>query len=386
MAVNKFTNGAGDNTWGTAGNWSQGTVPISTDGHVTTFDGTSPNCTVNASNRSCGAIDFTGYTNTITMTFAITCVGNITFASGMSVSGAGGFTSGKSGGGSATITSNGFTWPNNFTVGGSGGGSWTITLVGDLIISGLLTQNGAHAIVWNKTTSEKLYANGGLTVAINSTSGDLYFVLGGGTLTMTATNGWPYDTELAGNVTVSGNVYYRTGTLKYTSGTVTVTSSTLNLTASCTLDTAGMDWNIITTTTTTSQTYTINSTLSAATLNLGTTTSQTFEGTAGFTVGTLSCSATGAQTINLKESVTYTITSSLSCFTSRVGSIVLFTSSHASTKAIITLTNNVTTICNVLANFTRIDASGGRTINGFNSVITDCINIREYHDLQTVAA
>ena len=40
--------------------------------------------------------------------------------------------------------------------------------------------------------------------------------------------------QYAGNVTVSGNVYYGTGTMTYTSGTITTTSSTLNIQASCT--------------------------------------------------------------------------------------------------------------------------------------------------------
>jgi hypothetical protein len=37
----------------------------------------------------------------------------------------------------------------------------------------------------------------------------------------------------------------------------------------------------------------------------------------------------------------------------------------------------------VLSNFTRIDASNGRTIRSFNGTITDCLNIVGFTDIAT---
>jgi hypothetical protein len=505
MAVNRFTNGAGGNTWGTAGNWSQGTIPTASDGHVTTFDASSPNCTVNASGRVANNIDFTGYTNTITMTNTIAVSGNVTLDAGMVISGSAALLINAA----STITSGGKTWPNavtwsgtntqtlvgNFQVNGlvtvsasttfnktsaekiiinggvttgigskilgtldfewtggtwaSGGGSgiefsnnltiagnvtyniidksggtitytsgtvsstgfailrpstsitintngmtWvnittsgttpTITLTSNLSCSGLFTFGASSSITINKTASETLTISGGM--AVNSvTLGTAKIILTGGTWSGTNVTGLANDLDLQGTITVSGNVYYRTGILTWVSGVVTVTSSTLNLTGSCTLATNGMSWNDITLSNTTAFTYTINSLLTAsATLTIGTGAVQTFAGTAGFTVGTLSVPSITAITINFKESITYTVTTSLLCKDSRTGSIVLFTSSHASTKAILTLSNGASN--NVLAAFTRIDASGGRPIRPFMGVITDCSNIENQNDLATVAS
>ena len=379
MAVNLFTNGAGGNTWGTAGNWSLGTIPTASDGHDTTFDATSPNCTVNASNRVCNRITFVGYTNTITMTFRITVSGNVTLDAGMGISGSGDLVINTG----STITSNGKTWPNNLS---STGSSVTLTLVGDLIINGLLTIGSVQTL--NKTTTETLTLNGGLNIGIVSTTsswvGSAKVILTGGTWSHSNLGNVGLNLDIQGNVTISGNVYYRNGTITYVSGTITVTSSTLNLVTSCTLATSGITWNNITLSNTTALTYTINSLLSASgTLTIGTGATTTFAGTAGFSVGTLSCANTTATTINFKESITYTITTFLSAYFSRTGSIVLFTSSHATTKANLVLSNGAA--CNCLASFTRIDASGGRPIRSWNGAITDCINIVNFQDLKSYA-
>jgi hypothetical protein len=492
MAVNLFTNGAGGNTWGTAGNWSLGTVPTATDGHDTTFDATSPNCTVNASNRVCNNIDFTGYTNTITMTFQITVSGNVTLDSTMGVSGSGNLQISQT----STITSNGKVWPNNVIFANSN----TKTLIGDFEISGSLTCSTSTTTI-NRTTSEKIIVNGlvinGITVgtaevlmksgtwsgssvtgiannltldgnitistnvyyrtgtlkyssgtitvsgstlhltqsttidtdgmswndlslansgatqtllsdldilgtttitaaqtinssgptlntagiAVNNiTTGTAKVVLTGGTWSGTSVNGIANNVDINGNVTISGTVYYRTGTLTYVSGTVTTTGSTLQISLSCTLDTDGMIWNNVTTVNAAGNTYTLNSTLRSNVFTAGNI-SFALDGTHGFNVETFVNSTVTGITLTLKEGITYTITLALNCFLSRVGSTFLFTSSHASNKAILTLQNPAE--CNVLANFTRIDASNGRTIPTFNGTITDCLNIVEFHDLPT---
>ena len=78
MAANIFT-GATNSLFSVATNWSLGTVPTSTDANTATFDATSPNCTVNVSSN-CQSLDFTGYTNVLTMTFILTVSnGTVTF-------------------------------------------------------------------------------------------------------------------------------------------------------------------------------------------------------------------------------------------------------------------------------------------------------------------
>jgi len=85
MTINTFV-GTTDNDWGTSTNWSSGTVPTSTDGYITTFDATSPNCTISGSNKVANALDFTNYINTVTfITYGISVYGNITLGANMNI-------------------------------------------------------------------------------------------------------------------------------------------------------------------------------------------------------------------------------------------------------------------------------------------------------------
>jgi hypothetical protein len=274
--------------------------------------------------------------------------------------------------GSCSFDTNGMDW-NGVTIGNTS----TITLVSNFSMSGLLEVLVATTI--NSTTSETFTTTGGVQLT-NILSGNAQLYLSGGTWSAVSSNGpLRMNTIINGNITVSGTVYFNSNTLSYNSGTVTVTGSTLDLgqTAGSTLDTNGMTWNTVSFGT---FTYNINSLFSAVTIL--TAVSPTFAGTHGWTCGTFSHTGVSAFTITLKEFITYTITNLFSCFSSRVGSIVLFTSSHGTNRANLILNNPST--CNVLANFTRIDASGGRTINTFNGTVTGCVNIRAFNDLATV--
>jgi hypothetical protein len=133
MAANIFTNGAGGNTWGTAGNWSLGTIPTASDGHVATFDATSPACTVNTSARFCNAINFTGYVNTITMTNSITVSGAITL--GFGVGGTSSLSGNLIAATTATLTSSGSSWTGNmqFNI------AQTFTLADNWTVTGTVT-------------------------------------------------------------------------------------------------------------------------------------------------------------------------------------------------------------------------------------------------------
>lgn len=194
-------------------------------------------------------------------------------------------------------------------------------------------------------------------------------------LSLTVTSGYTGTRTHSAVLTVAGNVTF--GANETIAG-----SSSMTISATSTITSNGKTWpnNI---TINSSITVTNNSLLTVnGILSLGA--NVTFAGTNGFTTRTLSVSSTSTVTITLKESITYSVTSGLESYLSRVGSIVLFTSSHASTKAILTLQNGAS--CNCLANFTRIDASGGRPIRTFFGVITDSLNIENVNDLQTVSS
>lgn len=118
MADRYFRN-TGNVNWGVTTNWSAtsgggsvGAIPTSAD--TVFFDTNSGPCTVNVAGV-CTSIDFTNYTNTITMTNGISVWGNITLFSGMTISGTGGLTINAN----STISPNNRTWPNNITTSGS---------------------------------------------------------------------------------------------------------------------------------------------------------------------------------------------------------------------------------------------------------------------------
>lgn len=295
MAANIFT-GATNSNWGTSTNWSQGAVPTASDGFVTTFNNTSPNCTVNTSSRVCNGIDFTGYTNTITMTFQISVSGNITLASSMGISGSGQLIMVTSG----TVTSNGKTWPNAFFLTAT---TMTVTLADALNITGLFTISnsgtytfsgafnitcGTASIGGTSTLSGNITVSGSVAFAssagtINGASFNLY--IGGsisfntGLVTMSGTAGiifngtstWPSTAtsntiknnltiNTSGTITFAGTFAYNTGTFTYTAGTVVTTGSTLNAALSTTFNTNGITWNNVTFAGT-SQTFTLSSNL-----------------------------------------------------------------------------------------------------------------------------
>jgi hypothetical protein len=102
QAASYYFRNAGVN-WGTAANWSltdgggaTGAVPLSTD--LVYFTTNSGNCTLDASNKVCKAINFTGYTNTITFTNSLTVSGSVILSTGMGFAGSGTLTINAAGG------------------------------------------------------------------------------------------------------------------------------------------------------------------------------------------------------------------------------------------------------------------------------------------------
>jgi hypothetical protein len=274
--------------------------------------------------------------------------------------------------GTCTLNANGITWNNVLCSLG------IITLTSNFTCTGTTTI--ANNITINKSTSETWSSNG-LTMSSGRLDGNGEVVLTGGTWTCGANIIVYNPLTFAGNVTVSGTVNYRRNTLKYTSGTVTTTGSTLSVAGeSIVFDTNGINWdNVII-----GVNVTVNSLLNVTnTLTLTANTNISFSGTSGWTCATLLNASTGSATITLKDGNTYTVNTLFDCYQSRVGAVVLFTSSSATLKAILTLVNGAS--CKCLANFTRIDARAGRTINTFGGTITSSDNIRQFYDLATVS-
>jgi hypothetical protein len=175
----------------------------------------------------------------------------------------------------------------------------TKTLSTNFSTGGVVTISGATVV--NRTTTETFTINNGLTVNA-ALSGNAVVTLVGGTWSGASTITAPL--TFNGNPTISGNVYYGTGTLGYTSGTPVVTSSTLNLTANCTLNTSTMGWNNITINSGATYTLTsdlrINGLLSAAVgggTNINRTTSEVIYCYGGFNIGN---NFTGTATIIAK--------------------------------------------------------------------------------------
>jgi hypothetical protein len=115
--------GAINSNWGTAGNWDTGVLPSATGaGSDAIFNASSPNCTVNITTAVCRNLNFTGYTNTITMTNVI-LVGSaaaanpnhsVTLSPTMGISGTNALVTRANG--TTTLTSNGRVWPNTLTI------------------------------------------------------------------------------------------------------------------------------------------------------------------------------------------------------------------------------------------------------------------------------
>lgn len=301
-----------------------------------------------------------GYTATMTHNAVLTIAGNITLGANYTIAGTSSITISAA----STITSNNKTFPNNVSLSGTN----TKILIGNFTIGGVLNLDGANTL--NSTTSEILFVNNGIS-GFQSTLGTATIFLQGGTW-----QGNPLiqnNLTLNGNVTISGTKSYRTGILKYLSGTITTTGSTISCSQSTTFDTFGMTFNIVDLF---SGGFTLNSKLVCNTI-LFSSNNTTFFGSIGFDTNNVILNGSNSLK-TLVAGVTYTINNSL---TGQVFNNT-FTSS-GSVKANLVLGYNA--VCSIMANFTMINASGGRTINTWNGNVTDCINVNIYTDLQTVA-
>jgi hypothetical protein len=250
-----WRNGTGNGLWGTAGNWDTGVVPTAAlAGTDAIFDSLSPNCTVNITTAACRNLNFTGYTNTITMTNSIT-VGSsssanpnhsVTLSPTMGVAGTGNIITRANG--TTTLTSNGKTWPNGLWINNAFTAVNSIATLADNWVVGSLVLgpasntpiifNGAFTITVNGNFNIQL--TGGSVSYIQSTAGSIPTIVlaGTGTWSVAATFatagtsaiglGVNVNINAPGQtVTIANNCYFggagsvaNQSTFSYTAGTV----------------------------------------------------------------------------------------------------------------------------------------------------------------------
>ena len=142
------------------------------------FTANSPVCTVDTAGVGL-TLNFTGYASTITMTAGLTISGSVTLVSAMTIAGA----SGLAVNATATLTSNGKTWPNALTLTGTS----TMTLADDWNVDELLTI-GASTLS-TTINGGTIYAGAGYTVGgtTGNVTGTSRIVMDGtGTINMSA--------------------------------------------------------------------------------------------------------------------------------------------------------------------------------------------------------
>lgn len=147
--------------------------------------------------------------------------------------------------GACTLNTSGMNW-NNITFSTTG----TYTLSSNLSIDGTLTVNTAITIT---LSTSNIILSGSLTITGTG-------IIQGQTITLDGTGTWSHTStgtvqsnltiNTIGTITISGTVYYNTGTLTYTTGTVITTGSTLTITNTTTLSSGNLIWNNLSTSTT----------------------------------------------------------------------------------------------------------------------------------------
>jgi len=424
MAARYFVNGGVDNNWGTTGNWSltsggAGGEAVPTASDDVTLDTNSPNCTLDTTSRVALTLTATNYTGTMTFDQDLTVSGSITLGSGMTLAGSGQLIAGATG----TLTSNGKSVNIILKLQGAS----TLTLADNWDVSGTLRLGSTTQTTTVNSNSILLSGSLETTGTTGVTTGTTTFVFDG-TGTWSNTGGSTYTFRLpttintAGTLTVSGTVYYNTGTLTYTAGTVVTTGSLLhNNAAATTFATEGVTWNDldirggVTVTLTNilkcSGTATINSGNNTLTINGSTlestgsiTNAQTSATTQGTTVFLMSGTGTYSSpslttgrvsnplTINTAGTVTFsgsnafgtgTITHTAGTVTTTSSTLVLRTSITLDTDGItwnnVDMTTGATTVTlssdwNVSGTFTVGIGNSNMIINGSNLNISGSVS------------
>src|SRR3990167_4070515 len=219
------------------------------------FTANSPVCTVDTAGVGL-TLNFTGYASTITMTAGLTISGSVTLVAAMTISGASGLIIN----GTATLTSNGKTWPNALTL----QSNTTSTLADNWTVTG--TFGCAGGSTGTRTINgNNVFCQTSLTVATNISMAGTTVVNLTGTGTWTSPTGTLTSVIIntSGTITMAAaEIRFNTGTFTYTAGTVVTTGNTFTVAAASTLNTSGIVWNNFTVTGTQSTTLTSDLTLS----------------------------------------------------------------------------------------------------------------------------
>ena len=190
-----------NNNWNQANNWSTvsstsavniGTFPSSATLDPVIFDANSIQVTVNVAS-ACTSINFTGYTNTITMTFGITVSGNVTLGAGMTILGTGGLFIINA---NCTLTSNNKTWPNTLSLGG--GAIFNATFADNWRVGSLVVPVSNGAVFLGNT----IYVNGDVNLYLQRVGTTTDIVLDGTgdqTLTSSTVSGLPIESSITIN-------------------------------------------------------------------------------------------------------------------------------------------------------------------------------------------
>jgi hypothetical protein len=355
----------GGTNWGSAsGVADNASVPSSVDDAI--FDGVgtkgNTNSIISAIITVLSLTVTSGYTSTMTHNAVLTIAGNVTLNTSYTISGSSGIVISAA----STITSNGKTFPNNVTFSGVN----TKTLNGSWVIGGSLTISSTTTL--NQTGTDSLSCSG--LIQSVSISGTAKIILKGGTWSNSQVIFCGCDLDLDGNISISNGNIGNGKTIKYLSGTITH-SGTFYVTSAAIIDVApviflqGFFLNG-------TFTITINSLLKFSGNILIGQNNKIFSGTSGFECDSIT-NFGNAETRTFQNGVTYTINGN---FNYRGGT---FISNHPTLRAIIILKNGA--ICNTNTSFTRIDSSGGRTINTWTGTVTDCVNVRRFTDFQGVS-
>jgi hypothetical protein len=265
MATNVFT-GSVSSAWTLAANWSQTAVPTASDGFVTTLNGTSPACTLGSAGN-CQSLDFTGYTNTFTMSagLTVTALGAgtsvVTLGSGMTISGTQTLTIANNAN-AITFTGNGITYPGSLTFSNNTSsptytfsGTWQNTgLVRFNVTTGTVTCNGG-TLGLGGNFEMLSYSTGTLvgTTVFQSNGSSGPFVSGAAILNGLPSGGFGATFEIANgantaptNTNTSPFVINSGGVLKYTSGVLPGGGTGYYVLNGGTLTTnASVTWNVI---------------------------------------------------------------------------------------------------------------------------------------------
>jgi hypothetical protein len=345
----------------TSGGASGASVPLAADDVFFNANSGAGTATINVASN-CRNLNLTGFTGTIDFTNNLTVNGTaLNFGTGgYTVTGTG-FLIYALVNATFSITSNGTVWTGNIRIGNL---QPTITFVDNFSITGNLELVSGGTTTFNGST---IFVGGNITfLSGNFITGTTLFNFNGtGTWSHTSTGALRNNVTIntAGTITLDANIYYNTGTITYTTGTVITTGNTLNIGVATTLNTNGISWNNINTTTGVVITLTSNLTLTG-TLSLG-------NGVTSFVLGGNSLISSNANLNMLGGTATFTMPSNQTFKT------LTITGTNASINAnTLTITENLT-INNSVGGTTAIIYAGTGTWTALNtsSIITNILTI-----------